>query len=217
MLESLLYEIYGIISFVMFAYGINFYYLTYRSTRNQSKPAAIRHVDLPKVTVQLPVYNERYVAKRLIQTVCQLEYPHSKLEVQVLDDSTDDTVDICKETVQQYQEKGLSLSYIHRERRTGFKAGALQEGLRNANGEFVAIFDADFVPPSDFLMKALPFFSSKEIGMIQTRWGHLNDDYSILGQNLPNLAANKHLPPHTLRTQVFPIFVHDAKIEAARG
>jgi cellulose synthase/poly-beta-1,6-N-acetylglucosamine synthase-like glycosyltransferase len=135
---------------------------------------------MPRVTIQLPIYNERYVAKRLIETVCQVEYPRSKLEVQVLDDSTDDTSDVCKETVQQFHEKGINLVYIHRDERMGFKAGALQEGLKAATGEFIAIFDADFLPSSDFLMKTLPYFASKEIGMIQTRWGHLNDDYSTL-------------------------------------
>jgi cellulose synthase/poly-beta-1,6-N-acetylglucosamine synthase-like glycosyltransferase len=180
MIGSLLFDIYTVISSVMLAYGLNFYYLTYRSTRNRTKPAQISHLDLPRVTIQLPVYNERYVAKRLIESVCQLEYPHSKLEVQVLDDSTDDTVQICKETVQQFLEKGINLVYIHRDERAGFKAGALQEGLSIAVGEFVAIFDADFIPPPDFLTKALPYFASKEVGMVQTRWGHLNEDYSTL-------------------------------------
>ncbi len=182
MLGTLLFGIYSVISSVMFVYGANFYYLTFRSTRNGNRPTPIHYQDLPRVTVQLPVYNERYVAKRLIETVCRLEYPCSKLEVQVLDDSSDDTVEICKETVQQHREKGLNLAYIHRDKRTGFKAGALQEGLQSASGEFVAIFDADFVPPPDFLTKTLPYFSSKEIGMVQTRWGHLNDDYSTLTQ-----------------------------------
>ncbi len=180
MLGILLFGIYSVISSVMFAYGVNFYYLVYRSTRNGKRPPEIAHKDLPKVTVQLPVYNEKYVAKRLIDAVCQIEYPPSKLEVQVLDDSTDDTVEICKETVQQFREKGMNVVYIHRDERAGFKAGALQEGLSTANGEFVAIFDADFIPPPDFLTKTLPYFASKEIGMVQTRWGHLNDDYSTL-------------------------------------
>ncbi len=180
MLGDLLFDIYSVISSVMFAYGVNFYYLMYRSTRNNSRPAPISHLDLPRVTIQLPVYNERYVAKRLIESVCQLEYPRAKLEIQVLDDSTDETVQICKEAAQQYREKGLNLVYIHRNHRAGFKAGALREGLGVAVGDFVAIFDADFIPTPDFLMKVLPYFASKEIGMVQTRWGHLNDDYSTL-------------------------------------
>lgn len=180
MLGTLLYGIYCVASAVMFAYGANFYYLVFRSTRNSSKPSKISHLDMPRVTIQLPIYNERYVAKRLIETVCQVEYPRSQLEVQVLDDSTDDTTSVCKETVQQFQEKGINLVYVHRDERRGFKAGALQEGLKAATGEFIAIFDADFLPPQDFLAKTLPYFGSKEIGMIQTRWGHLNDDYSTL-------------------------------------
>ncbi len=164
----------------MFVYGANFYYLTFRSTRNSAKPSRVSNLDLPQVTIQLPIYNERYVAKRLIETVCQVDYPRSKLEVQVLDDSTDETTDICKETVQQFQEKGMNLVYIHRDHRKGFKAGALQKGLSIAKGEFIAIFDADFLPPTGFLNETLPYFASKEIGMVQTRWGHLNDDYSTL-------------------------------------
>jgi cellulose synthase/poly-beta-1,6-N-acetylglucosamine synthase-like glycosyltransferase len=185
MLGELLFDIYSIISSVMFAYGANFYYLIYRSTRNATKPLPRSHLDLPRVTIQLPIYNERYVAKRLIESACQIDYPHSKLEVQVLDDSTDDTVGICRETVQfssvqQYHEKGINLVYIHRDKRTGFKAGALKEGLKTAKGDFVAIFDADFIPPPDFLLTTLPYFSSKEVGMVQTRWSHLNEDYWTL-------------------------------------
>jgi cellulose synthase/poly-beta-1,6-N-acetylglucosamine synthase-like glycosyltransferase len=180
MLRELLFEVYSAISGIMLAYGVNFYYLTYRSSRNATKPLPRGHLDYPRVTIQLPIYNERYVAKRLIESVCQFDYPHSKMEVQVLDDSTDDTVDICKETIQQYHDKGVNLVYIHRDRRTGFKAGALQEGLKTATGDFIAIFDADFIPPADFLRNTLPYFSSKEVGMVQTRWSHLNEDYSTL-------------------------------------
>lgn len=182
MLGELLFSVYTVISALMFAYGANFYYLTFRSSRNPSKPEPlpISNLDLPRVTIQLPIYNERYVAKRIIETTCQVEYPKSKLQVQVLDDSTDETADICKNVVQEFRDKGIDLLYIHRSVRTGYKAGALQEALKTANGEFIAIFDADFLPPKDFLMKSLTYFTSKEIGMVQTRWGHLNDDYSTL-------------------------------------
>lgn len=180
MLGAILFGIYTIISSVMFLYGANFYYLIFRSTRNIEKPSRISHLDFPKVTIQLPIYNELYVAKRIIETVCQVDYPRGKLEVQVLDDSTDETVNICKETVQQFQEKGIDLVYIHRDQRTGFKAGALQAGLGVAKGDFIAIFDADFLPPTGFLKDALPYFASKEVGMVQTRWAHLNEDYSTL-------------------------------------
>lgn len=180
MLGAFLFGIYTVISSIMFLYGANFYYLIFRSTRNTAKPFRVSNLDLPTVTIQLPIYNERYVAKRLIETVCQVDYPSMKLEVQVLDDSTDETVNICKETTQQFQEKGLNVVYIHRDQRTGFKAGALREGLETAKGEFIAIFDADFLPPQGFLKETLPYFASKEIGMVQTRWCHLNDVYSSL-------------------------------------
>jgi len=182
LLGELLFGVYTGISALMFAYGANFYYLTFRSSRNASKPkpVTLSHSALPRVTVQLPIYNERYVAKRVIETICQIEYPHSKLEVQVLDDSTDETAGICKETVQEFLNKGMDLVYIHRSQRTGYKAGALHEALKTATGDFIAIFDADFLPPKDFLMKSLPYFTSKEVGMVQARWGHLNDDYSSL-------------------------------------
>jgi cellulose synthase/poly-beta-1,6-N-acetylglucosamine synthase-like glycosyltransferase len=180
LLGKLLFAVYSVLSTLMFAYGVNFYYLVYRSTSVPRTPTPSPLKDFPKVTVQLPIYNERYVARRLIDSVCQFEYPYSSLEIQVLDDSTDDTVNICKETVQQYVKKGINVVYIHRSQRTGFKAGALQEGLKAATGEFVAIFDADFIPPSDFLARSIPYFSTKEIGLVQTRWGHLNDDYSSL-------------------------------------
>lgn len=179
MLGDFLFSIYSIVSFIMLGYGLNFYYLTWRSTRNLERPVRTALTSFPKVTVQLPIYNERYVARRLIEATCQLDYPRSQLEIQVLDDSTDDTVQICKEVVQEFSGKN-DLVYVHRENRTGFKAGALQEGLERAQGEFVAIFDADFIPASDFLLNSLAYFSSKEIGMVQTRWGHLNDDYSTL-------------------------------------
>ncbi len=180
MLGNVLFGIYSVISSIMLAYGINFYYLVYRSSKNNASPHPVQLLDLPRVTVQLPIYNERYVARRLIEAVCQLEYPGSKLQIQVLDDSTDETVQICKETITQFQEKGLNIVYVHRDYRKSFKAGALQEGLKIANGEFIAIFDADFVPQADFLTRALPYFASKEIGMVQTRWDHLNEDYSTL-------------------------------------
>jgi len=157
LLGELLFGVYTGISALMFAYGANFYYLTFRSSRNASKPkpVTLSHSALPRVTVQLPIYNERYVAKRVIETICQIEYPHSKLEVQVLDDSTDETAGICKETVQEFLDKGTDLVYIHRSQRTGYKAGALHEALKTATGDFIAIFDADFLPPKDFLMKSL--------------------------------------------------------------
>ncbi len=146
-------------------------------------PGPIGHVDaidFPYVTVQLPIYNEKYVVERLIEAIAAFEYPHDKLEIQVLDDSTDETVDIIAEKVPDLQAQGLNIQHIRRPERKGFKAGALEYGLQIANGEFIAIFDADFLPKTDFLLQTIPWFHNEEIGVVQTRWGHVNKDYSLL-------------------------------------
>jgi cellulose synthase/poly-beta-1,6-N-acetylglucosamine synthase-like glycosyltransferase len=134
----------------------------------------------PRVTIQLPIFNERYVVERLIKSVCRFDYPKDLLEIQVLDDSIDDTIDIAKAVAKQMKDRGLDIQYIHRDNRTGFKAGALKEGLKTAKGELVGIFDADFVPNPDFLKETVPYFTEPKIGMLQTRWGHINSDYSLL-------------------------------------
>jgi cellulose synthase/poly-beta-1,6-N-acetylglucosamine synthase-like glycosyltransferase len=136
--------------------------------------------DPPPVTVQLPVYNERYVIRRLLKAVCALDYPRDRLEIQVLDDSTDDTVEITSRLVSTYREQGLPVVHIRRNSRQGFKAGALKEGMERARGQFMAIFDADFVPPPDFLRKTVPYFLNPKVGMVQVRWGHTNPDFSLL-------------------------------------
>ena len=132
--------------------------------------------------MQLPIFNEQFVVDRLIQACCNLDYPADKLEIQVLDDSTDGTVEVAQAAVELYQSLGHRIVYIHRVNRHGFKAGALDEGLRVATGEFVAIFDADFVPPREWLMQVVHHFADPKIGMVQTRWTHLNRDYSFLTQ-----------------------------------
>ena len=134
----------------------------------------------PLVTIQLPIYNELYVVERLIESVCRIYYPRNLIEIQVLDDSTDDTVEIAKAMVEKMKVRGFDIVYIHRTDRTGYKAGALKEGLKSAKGELVGIFDADFVPNSDFLKESVPYFTDPNVGMLQTRWGHLNCDYSLL-------------------------------------
>ncbi|MEX2595183.1 MAG: cellulose synthase family protein [Anditalea sp.] len=144
---------------------------------------------LPLVTIQLPVYNERYVVERLISAVAALNYPHDKLEIQLLDDSTDETQQLIREKIKQFP--GLDIHYLHRTDRTGFKAGALRDGLKVAKGEFITIFDADFVPDPDFLIKILPYFSEPKVGMVQSRWTHLNKDYSLLTQ-LQAFALDAH-------------------------
>ena len=136
--------------------------------------------ELPNVTVQLPIFNELYVVDRLLKTVSQLNYPLDKLEIQVLDDSTDETRDLCRRQVQQLKQQNLNIHHIHRQQRQGFKAGALDYGLTLANGELVAIFDADFVPMPDTLLKMVHHFSDPQVGMVQARWEHLNRNYSTL-------------------------------------
>jgi cellulose synthase/poly-beta-1,6-N-acetylglucosamine synthase-like glycosyltransferase len=144
-------------------------------------PGAPPEVDQwPVVTVQLPIYNEMYVVDRLIDAVCALDYPAGKLEIQVLDDSTDETREIAELAVRRQQARGFDISYLHRTDRTGYKAGALDAGLKVAKGEFIAIFDADFVPGADFLRRTVPYFNDKGIAVVQARWGHLNQPYSLL-------------------------------------
>jgi len=151
----------------------------FRSLRSK-EPKKKEKLNYPFVTIQLPLYNERYVARRLIDAVCSLDYPKEKMEIQVLDDSTDVTSDICKRAVEEYKEKGYQIYYIHREKREGFKAGALRNGLKLAKGDFIAIFDADFIPPKNFLKEILLYFTDERIGMVQAKWGYLNEDYSSL-------------------------------------
>lgn len=136
--------------------------------------------EIPYVTIQLPIYNEEYVMERLLDNIAKIEYPKSKLEIQVLDDSTDDTVIETAERIDALKAQGLDIQHIRRTNREGFKAGALKEGLEIAKGDFIAIFDADFLPDSDWLKKTVIFFKDREIGVVQTRWGHINRNYSTL-------------------------------------
>lgn len=145
----------------------------------------------PQVTVQLPIYNELYVVSRLIDKVCQLDYPNEKLEIQVLDDSTDETKDLIASKVKEWKLKGVDIVHVHRTNRQGFKAGALEEALDFAKGEFIAIFDADFLPEKDFLLKTVPHFSNNKVGLVQTRWGHINRKYSLLTR-LQAFALDAH-------------------------
>jgi cellulose synthase/poly-beta-1,6-N-acetylglucosamine synthase-like glycosyltransferase len=135
---------------------------------------------LPRVTVQLPIYNEMYVAERLIGAVCKLDYPRELLEIQVLDDSVDETTAVADRAVRRHAAAGVNITYLHRSDRTGYKAGALEAGLHVAQGEFVAVFDADFIPTADFLLRSVQFFTDPKVAMVQARWGHINQDYSLL-------------------------------------
>ena len=136
--------------------------------------------EIPFVTIQLPVYNELYVMKRLLKNIAKLAYPKGKLEIQVLDDSTDESIETTAKHIKKIQEKGIDIQHIRRTNRKGFKAGALKEGLKTAKGEFIAIFDADFLPKKDWLLQTIPYFKDDKIGVVQTRWGHINRNYSTL-------------------------------------
>ncbi len=166
-------------------YGVHRYtlcYLYFKYRKNASGAPPRLFDELPRVTVQLPIFNEQFVIDRLIEAICAMDYPKDKLEIQVLDDSTDETQQVAATIVARYAALGHPIQYIHRTNRHGYKAGALDAGLDVAKGEFVAIFDADFVPPTDWLMQVIHHFAEPEIGMVQTRWTHLNRDYSILTQ-----------------------------------
>ncbi|MBM3898149.1 MAG: glycosyltransferase [Thaumarchaeota archaeon] len=178
--SDLLYLVYIAISWIMLFYGANVYYLLYRSVKNGNPPKKVPLDKFPFVTIQLPIYNEQYVVNRLIQAVCRLNYPKDRMEVQVLDDSTDSTREITKSVAEQFIKQGFAIRVLTRENRIAYKAGALQYGLNDARGDFIAIFDADFIPHQNFLLDILPYFSSKSIGMVQVKWGHLNESYSTL-------------------------------------
>jgi cellulose synthase/poly-beta-1,6-N-acetylglucosamine synthase-like glycosyltransferase len=183
--DTLLLTPYFIVMIILALYGIHRYtmcyqYFKYRKNYSPNPPKLFP--ELPHVTVQLPIFNEQFVIDRLIEAVCAMEYPREKLEIQVLDDSTDETQEVAAGIVARYKALGHPIEYIHRENRHGYKAGALDAGLKQCKGEFIAIFDADFVPPPDWLMKVIHHFAQSEIGMVQTRWTHLNRDYSLLTQ-----------------------------------
>jgi cellulose synthase/poly-beta-1,6-N-acetylglucosamine synthase-like glycosyltransferase len=179
--ETVVLATYFFVLVILAVYGWHRYYLVYLYMKNKDHHPAPAGMDrLPKVTVQLPIYNEMYVADRLIDAVCQLRYPRELLEIQVLDDSTDETQIVAERAVMRNAATGLDITYIHRTDRTGYKAGALEAAMKVAKGEFIAIFDADFLPSPDFLEKTVPYFGDDRIGMVQARWGHINQDYSLL-------------------------------------
>src|SRR5260370_3781005 len=167
------------------SYGLHRYVLVYLYYKHRDKrttePAALFD-DLPRVTVQLPIFNEQYVVERVLDAVSKLKYPREKLDIQVLDDSTDETMDVARNLVERYAALGNPITYHHRTNREGFKAGALAEGMNTTKGEFIAIFDADFTPPEDFLLRTIHHFTDPKTGMVQTRWTHINRNYSFLTQ-----------------------------------
>jgi cellulose synthase/poly-beta-1,6-N-acetylglucosamine synthase-like glycosyltransferase len=174
--------------------------LYYRHRQDAPHPAG-ELLPLPRVTVQLPIYNEVYVVERLIEAAAAIDYPRELLEIQVLDDSTDETLDIAARAVARHRARGLDISHITRPTRDGYKAGALQAGLAIAKGEFLAIFDADFVPRPDVLRQALPYFSTPAVGMVQARWDHLNRDYSLLTRIQSIFLDGHFVIEHTARNR----------------
>ncbi|HVO33016.1 MAG TPA: cellulose synthase family protein [Elusimicrobiota bacterium] len=186
-------------------YGIHRYWILYLYFRYykwaapRSEPALPD--PLPPVTIQLPIFNERYVVERLINAVCALDYPRELLEIQVLDDSTDDTRTIAQSKVDDMRARGYNIARLHRLQRSGFKAGALSAGLAKARGKFLAIFDADFMPPREFLRKTLPHFGHSDVGMVQTRWGHLNENFSLLTWVQSIFLDGHFLLEHTARNR----------------
>ena len=180
--ETAILSTYFFVLVILAVYGWHRYYLVYLYMKNKDRvpEAGPLPLELPRVTIQLPIYNEMYVADRLIDAVCQIDYPRELLEIQVLDDSTDETTSVAERAVRRNAAQGIDIICLHRVDRTGYKAGALEAGLKVAKGEFIAIFDADFTPTADFLKRTIPFFADAKIAMVQARWGHINQDYSLL-------------------------------------
>lgn len=195
---------YTLILVVLFLYSFHpylliYYYFKFRKRIHGSGEKELKAY--PVVTIQLPIFNEKYVVNRLIKNVAAMDYPREKMEIQILDDSNDETVTIAANLAKQYQAKGYDIKHIRRGTRDGFKAGALQYGLEQARGEFLAIFDADFIPPPDFLIKLLPEFDGPDIGGVQARWGHLNPDDSYLTRAQAIGLDNHFIIEQELRSQ----------------
>src|SRR5579862_2727530 len=183
--DTLILVAYFFILNILAVYGWLRYYLVFQYMKHKDRvpgpPPAMSEADWPVVTIQLPIFNEMYVVDRLVDAVTAIDYPKDRLEIQVLDDSIDETREIAELAVRRQAARGFDIKYLHRTDRTGFKAGALEEAMKVMRGEFVAIFDADFVPPADFLRRTIPYFSTDpKLALIQARWGHLNQDYSLL-------------------------------------
>ena len=192
----MVYFLFGLyVFFLAVILGYNILQLTllfnYLGRKKTAPPPPLAEADLPFVTIQLPLYNEPYVAERLIDNIARMRYPRDRFEVQVLDDSTDGTTALCRRKAEEHRGQGLNIQVLHRTDRTGYKAGALAEGLRQARGEFIAIFDADFLPDPNFLRNTVPWFQDGRVGVVQTRWSHLNDDYSLFTK-LQALQLNVH-------------------------
>jgi cellulose synthase/poly-beta-1,6-N-acetylglucosamine synthase-like glycosyltransferase len=204
--------LYAVVLGILSAYGIHRSYLVLTATRLRSRMALLKQgvpelpaaamvagSNLPAVTIQLAIFNEATVVRRLLQSVARIDYPRDRFEIQVLDDSTDETVHIARQCVAELRDAGIDVAYLHREDRVGYKAGALAAGLEVAKGELLALFDADFVPPPDFLRKVVPHFDDARVAMVQTRWGHLNRDHSILTRVAALMLDGHHLIENRVR------------------
>ncbi|MCK4342854.1 MAG: glycosyltransferase family 2 protein [Phycisphaerae bacterium] len=194
---------YLVVLTVICIYGAHRYFLVtlyYRVRFKTLKPRATFD-ELPRVTVQLPMYNEQYVARRIIERTCEIDYPRDRLQIQVLDDSTDDTQEIARETVERMLAAGHDIMYLHRDNRVGYKAGALEEGTRQATGEFITIFDSDFLPPPGILQNTIHHFTDPKVGMVQSRWEHLNRDISLLTKAQAILLDGHFVIEHTARNR----------------
>jgi cellulose synthase/poly-beta-1,6-N-acetylglucosamine synthase-like glycosyltransferase len=204
--------LYAVVLGILSVYGIHRSYLVFMATRLRARMAVLKKGvpplpagasalggDLPVVTVQLAVFNEATVVRRLLESVARIEYPRDRFEIQVLDDSTDETCAIARQCVAELRATGLDVSYIHRVDRVGYKAGALAAGLEVAKGELLALFDADFVPPPDFLRKVVPHFDDAEVAMVQTRWGHINREHSVLTRVAALMLDGHHLIENRVR------------------
>jgi cellulose synthase/poly-beta-1,6-N-acetylglucosamine synthase-like glycosyltransferase len=201
MLLYLFLIIYFLVLMTVFIYASHRYYMVYLYFRHQKDRPVLKDklMPLPRITVQLPIYNEMYVVRRLIAASCGIDYPKELLDIQILDDSTDETADTARECVKEFRGMGFDIQYIHRDNRDGFKSGALANGLKSAKGEFIAVFDADFVPQADILKKTIHYFVDESVGMVQTRWTHLNRDYSLLTRIQAIMLDGHFVIEHTAR------------------
>jgi cellulose synthase/poly-beta-1,6-N-acetylglucosamine synthase-like glycosyltransferase len=203
--ERILIAAYLVVLVTLALYGFHrstLVYLYYRYKRNRPQPKSrFTAENLPTVTVQLPLFNEMYVAPRLLEAVAKIDWPADKLEIQVLDDSTDETQEICQKKVAEIAATGVDIKYIHRTDRTGFKAGALEHGLQTARGEFVLVYDADFLPAPNILRETVDFFTDDKVGMVQVRWGHVNRDFSQLTQVQALMLDGHFVIEHTARNR----------------
>jgi len=202
-LEIAILTTYFAVLCVLSVYGMHRYYMSYLYYRYRGNlPVPAGRLDrVPHVTVQLPLFNEMYVCERLIDAVASIEYPRDRLEIQVLDDSTDETQAIARAAVERHRRAGVDIAYLHRDDRSGFKAGALQAGLSVAKGELVAVFDADFVPGPDFLRKTVHYFADGKVGMVQVRWEHINRGFSLLTHAQSVFLDGHFVIEHTARNR----------------